>query len=87
MHEDHYDIPDDERADHSATVDLLVAFPTSLRVTAAELKVGDAFFDTFGGTHEIVEITRRNGWVTTVRDDGWEDRLHRDDLITISRSA
>lgn len=69
-----------------ATSEIADVFPAAQKVRAGELREGDLLFDAYGGTHEIVEPPRRRrGWIDTVRHDGWEDRFHQTDLVTIIR--
>lgn len=72
-------------SDGGATCEIASAFPAAQKVEARELRVGDQLFDAFGGTHEIVEKTQRRGWVDTIRHDGWHDRFHQHDTVTIIR--
>lgn len=59
--------------------------PAAEKVEARTLRVGDSLFDAYGGTHELVEVHRSRGWVDTVREDGWEDRFHGHDILTVLR--
>jgi hypothetical protein len=71
--------------DAAVTAELATFCPSAQKIEARNLRVGDLVFDSRGGTHELTEVTRKRGWVHTVRYDGWPDVLHGADLITIIR--
>lgn len=74
-------------ADENVTVTIDRAFPAAERILAGELRVGDRVFNPTGGTHALTRVSRRHGWVDTVREDGWPDRFHHTDVITVIREA
>lgn len=79
----------EDRHDRPLTAEIAAVFPDAVKVEARELKLGDCLFDTFGGTHEIVEIERRKNsrWIQTTRLDGWVDHFERHDTVTILRGG
>ena len=76
-----------EEADRPVTADIVDVFPGACKVLASEIRIGDHLYDAFGGTHEVLERRRRGQWVDTVRHDGWTDRFHHTDIITIQRGV
>jgi len=67
------------------TVEITRAFPVAQKIKAEDLRVTDLLFDTTGGTHGLRNLRVTRGWIHTVREDGWPDTFHHDDVVTIIR--
>lgn len=87
-----YDAQADEIRDCAASpwVEIVDVVPAAVKIRAHELEEGDFLFDGYGGTHEVVSVRKvgkNKRWVDSERDDGWEDRFGRDDIITVIRKT
>lgn len=69
----------------SVTCEIVYGFPAAIKIVARDLRPGDLLFDAYGGTHALESVRRRQGWVDVTRADGWPDRFHGSDIITIIR--
>lgn len=74
-----------EGSSDGATVEIARVIPAAEKITAGELRLTDRLFDTTGGTHALKSVRQKRGWVDTVREDGWPDRFHHADVITVLR--
>lgn len=72
------------------TVNIADVYPDAVQIKAWDLKSSDKVFDTTGGRHGLLIVTKlRSGRVRFYREDRPEypEYLDRDELITVVRKS